>query len=187
MKRLISLAAILLALSLALCACGEPEADPADDAQSSGSSEQTTQSTPPAEEPQDEGTSAGADLTALKDQFLSDYGYADYVDVETSGLGAVYGIDAGKVVASASFNASQGGAFPNEVVMVQAVDAAAAAEMQSSLESHLDDIAQQAASYDPESQALAESCEVAVCGNYVGMFFTDHCTDMTEAFTAAVS
>lgn len=188
MKRLISLAAILLALSLALCACGDKDTDPVEDTQGSSSEQSSQTDTQGSSEDEGQGADVGGvDLTALKDQYLSDYNYTDVMNVETVGLGNLYGIDTSKVVASASFTSTQGGAFPHEVVMVQATDAAAATEMQNALMAHLDDIAQQAASYDPESQALAESCGVVVYDTYVGMFFTDHCSDMTETFKAAVS
>lgn len=178
MKRLISLAVLLLALSLVLCACGDKE--PEEDTNPSDQTSQTDTQTPPQD-------GSSVDLAAIKSQFLSDYDYTDYVDVETTGLGAVYGIDTSTVVSSAAFNATKGGAFPHEVVMIQATDAAAAQEIQTILTNHLADIAQQAASYDPASEALAKSCGVVAYDTYVGMFFTENCKDMTEDFAAAVS
>lgn len=181
MKRLISLAALLLALSMVLAACGDKDKE---EGQGADPSDQTSQTdTQPA--PQDEGSAA--DLAAIKSQILSDYDYTDYVDVETAALAAVYGIDTSMVVSSASFNATKSGAFPHEVVMIQAKDAASAQEIQAVLTNHLADIAQQASSYDPASEALAKSCGVVVYDTYVGMFFTENCKDMTETFEAAVS
>ena len=107
--------------------------------------------------------------------------------MDTAGLGTVYGIDTATVAACAALNATKDGAFPHEVVMIQATDAAAAQEIQSILTNHLADIAQQAASYDPASEALAKSCGVVAYDTYVGMFFTENCKDMTEDFAAAVS
>ena len=178
MKRLISLAALLLALSLVLCACGDKDPE---EGQGTDPSDQTTQ-TDPAQSADDP-----VDLEAIKSQFLSDFDYTDYVDVDTAGLGTVYGIDTATVAACAAFNATKDGAFPHEVVMIQATDAAAAQEIQSILTNHLADIAQQAASYDPASEALAKSCGVVAYDTYVGLFFTENCKDMTEDFAAAVS
>ena len=47
-------------------------------------------------------------------------------------------------------------------------------------------IADQAASYDPDSEALAKKCEVVTSGNYVGMFFSSHYDEMVSAFQNAV-
>lgn len=172
MKRLISMVAVLLALTmvLALAGCGKQEAAPA---QSTG----TTQATEPGKT---------ADLSALRDQIISDCGITESVNVETSGLTNVYGIAADDVASSASFTASSGAAFPQEIVMVQAKDETAAANVKSKLENRLKEISDQAASYDPESQALAEKCTVVTNGVYVGMFFSKDYDKMVSAFNSAV-
>ena len=88
---------------------------------------------------------------------------------------------------SASFSASSGAAFAQEVVMVEAVDESAAATVAEKLETRLSTIAEQAASYDPDSLALAEKCKVVTDGVYVGMFFSSHYDDMAAAFQSALS
>ena len=97
-----------------------------------------------------------------------------------------YGITADQVTSSASFNATVGTAFPDEIVMVEATDAAAAQDVASKLTNRLSAIADQAASYDPDSEALAKKCEVVTSGNYVGMFFSSHYDEMVSAFQNAV-
>ena len=54
------------------------------------------------------------------------------------------------------------------------------------LTNRLSAIADQAASYDPDSEALAKKCEVVTSGNYVGMFFSSHYDEMVSAFQNAV-
>ena len=189
MKRFASLAALMLALVLmfSLAACGDKTED----------DNQTTDQ-PATTQPADDGNAAqtngdadnaatgSVDLAALRDQIIADCGYTDTLPVETAGLEATYGITADQVTSSASFNATVGTAFPDEIVMVEATDAAAAQDVASKLTNRLSAIADQAASYDPDSEALAKKCEVVTSGNYVGMFFSSHYDEMVSAFQNAV-
>ena len=186
MKRLASLVAVVLTLTmvLSLAACGSDETTP-----DSTDTEDTTQSQTTEDTQGSEATepAAGVDLAALRTQFATDYELTDVLDVETEGLNNLYGITADQVASSASFNAASGAAFPQEIVMIQAVDEAAAADIAGKLESRLSNIAEQAASYDPESLELAENCPVVTDGVYVGMFFSSHYDDMAAAFQSALA
>lgn len=176
MKRFLTLL-MALTLVLALAACGGEE-QPADTGSDNDASQtQNEGDTTPA---------AGVDLEALKAQMLSDAGITDYIDVPAENLSNVYGIEAEQVVSAAAFNAMTGGAFPEEVVMVQAVDEAAAAAVADKLQAKLDAIAEQAASYDPDSLELAQSCDIVTDGVYVGLFFTQHYDAMASAFQSAI-
>jgi hypothetical protein len=183
MKRVFALLMALMALTmmLTLTACGggdEPEETPDTQTETvEPGTEEGTEVTEPA---------AGADLAGLMSQMIADAGIADYIEVPAENLSNVYGIDAAQVVSAAAFNAMTGGAFPEEVVMIQAVDEAAAADMAAKLEGRLTAIADQAASYDPASLELAESCDVVTSGVYVGLFFTNHYDAMSSAFQSAV-
>ncbi|MBR5533360.1 MAG: DUF4358 domain-containing protein [Ruminiclostridium sp.] len=183
MKRVFALLMALMALTmmLTLTACGgdEPEETPAP--------EQTETVDPGTEEvPEVTEPAAGADLAGLMAQMIADAGIADYIEVPAENLSNVYGIDTAQVVNAAAFNAMTGGAFPEEVVMIQAVDEAAAADMVAKLEGRLTSIADQAASYDPASLELAENCDVVTSGVYVGLFFSNHYDAMVSAFQSAV-
>lgn len=186
MKRLASLVAAVLTLTmvLSLAACGSDETTP-----DSTDTEDTTQSQTTEDTQGTEATepAAGVDLAALRTQFATDYELTDVLEVETEGLNNLYGITADQVASSASFNAASGAAFPQEIVMIQAVDEAAAADIAGKLESRLSNIAEQAASYDPESLELAENCPVVTDGVYVGMFFSSHYDDMAAAFQSALA
>ena len=183
MKRfLLFLMALAMMMALAACGGSDDTATPDDDTSQTETNENNTENnTEPNTEPV-----AGVDLDALKAQMISAAGIADYIDVSADNLTNVYGIDAAQVVNAAIFNATREAAFPAEVVMVQAVDEAAAADVAAKLEARLGAIAEQAASYDAESLALAESCDVVVSGVYVGMFFTEHYDAMVADFQAAV-
>ena len=183
MKRVFALLMALMALTmmLTLTACGggdEPEETPDTQTETvEPGAEEGTEVTEPA---------AGADLAGLMSQMIADAGIADSIEVPAENLSNVYGIDAAQVVSAAAFNAMTGGAFPEEVVMIQAVDEAAAADMAAKLEGRLTAIADQAASYDPASLELAENCDVVTSGVYVGLFFSNHYDAMVSAFQSAV-
>ena len=191
MKRFASLAALLmtLVLALSLAACGDKNT--ADDSNQTTDQPATTQPADDGNAAQTNGdaasdTTGSVDLAALRDQIIADCGYTATLPVETAGLEATYGITADQVRSSASFNATVGTAFPDEIVMVEATDAAAAQDVASKLTNRLSAIADQAASYDPDSEALAKKCEVVTSGNYVGMFFSSHYDEMVSAFQNAV-
>ena len=144
MKRIVSLAAIVLTLTMALslAACGE---EPGTNENTENGQNQTSSNE----------TGKTVDLAALRTQFVTDYSLTDVLEVETEGLNNLYGITEDMVKNSASFSASSGAAFAQEVVMVEAVDESAAATVAEKLETRLSTIAEQAASYDPDSRKSA--------------------------------
>ena len=183
MKRLRTLTAALLALLLvlSLSACGS-EQEPAEETSEEAVETMDAQTGEAAEAAED----AGVPLSDLRDQMLADCGISDYVNVETSALTNLYGIEASQVADAAGFSASSGAAFPQEIVMVRAVDETAASAIAEKLTNRLSAIAEQAASYDPDSLALAEKCEVVADGVYVGLFFSEHYDAMASAFQGAL-
>ena len=114
----------------------------------------------------------GTDLDACKADMVDQLGLTDVVDMSVERMSALYGIDGTTVVRSASFVAASGAAFPMEIVMLEAADETAAAEIQSKLEVRLAAIEEQASSYDPDSTALAQACSVRRDGCFVAMFFS---------------
>ena len=150
MKRIVSLAAIVLTLTMALslAACGE---EPGTNENTENGQNQTSSNE----------TGKTVDLAALRTQFVTDYSLTDVLEVETEGLNNLYGITEDMVKNSASFSASSGAAFAQEVVMVEAVDESAAATVAEKLETRLSTIAEQAASYDPE-RAVLSACSQSI-------------------------
>ncbi len=131
MKRIVSLAAIVLTLTMALslAACGE---EPGTNENTENGQNQTSSNE----------TGKTVDLAALRTQFVTDYSLTDVLEVETEGLNNLYGITEDMVKNSASFSASSGAAFAQEVVMVEAVDESAAATVAEKLETRLSTIAE---------------------------------------------
>ena len=98
MKRIVSLAAIVLTLTMALslAACGE---EPGTNENTENGQNQTSSNE----------TGKTVDLAALRTQFVTDYSLTDVLEVETEGLNNLYGITEDMVKNSASFSASSGG------------------------------------------------------------------------------
>ena len=190
MKRMISLTAALLLLLLALAGCGgnSQEAAEAESAEAAETVEPAEAETAEATEPAAETAAApeSGDLTALLDQMISEAGITDTLQVGRDTLLTVYGLNADQITDIAGINASSGGAFPQEIVVVKAVDEDAAASVAMAFMNRLSEIASQAESYDPDSYALAQNCSVITRGNYVGLFFSEDYAQLSELFQNAV-
>ena len=181
MKRILSVTAALLLLMLALAGCGGggEEAAETETAEVTEAAEpaESTESVEPA------GNAAAAVfLGTLADQMIADAGITDAIPVSSEALVNVYGLDPAGIAEAAGYNASSAGAFPQEIILVKAVDADAAAAVAEAFNNRLGNIAAQAESYDPDSLALAQKCQVVTKGDYVGLFFSEHYDQLAELF-----
>lgn len=122
------------------------------------------------------------DLAACKASMTSSLALSDVSDISSGRLLDMYGISSSQVKQSASFVAASGGAFPMEVVMIEAVDEAQAKNIQAKLRQRAAAIEEQASSYDPDSAALAKSCPITQSGVYVAMFFSPKQSQMQSIF-----
>ncbi len=123
-----------------------------------------------------------ADLAACKKEITANISLSDVSDVDKDSLLDMYGIDGGKVVQSACFVAGSDGAFLKEIVMIEATDEAAAADMEKLLKERLSAIEEQAASYEPDSASLAKASPVIRNGAYVAMFFASEHDAMKKIY-----
>ena len=186
MKRILSVTAALLLL-LALAGCGSTAEAPAETEETEASEPAETGSDEAAETATETAaTSESGSLSALLDQMVSEAGITDTLQVGRDTLLTVYGLSADQIEDIAGGNASSGGAFPQEIVIVKAVDEDAAASAAMAFMNRLSEIAAQAESYDPDSYALAQNCSVITQGNYVGFFFSDQYEKLSELFQNAV-
>ncbi|MBQ7341448.1 MAG: DUF4358 domain-containing protein [Oscillospiraceae bacterium] len=124
---------------------------------------------------------AKKDIAAIKEQIITDLAIEGAMDIPSERLLDLYGIDAASVKTSACF-ITMGGAFPDEIVMVEAVDTAAAKEIVQKLETRLADVTNQAQNYDAESFALFQKCKVQSSGVYVALFISAKATEMQKLF-----
>ena len=138
-----------------------------------------TSDAPPAGPAEAEET--GVSLAAVRDRMLSDLGIssADYVEVSAAQLLNLYGIQEADLAQSASF-ATMSGVFPWEVVLVEAVDDAAAARIAALLQTRLNEVLNQYKTYDAETYALAEACTIDTDGRVVSMLLSPQRSEMRK-------
>ncbi len=168
MKRLLTLLTAA-ALLLSLAACGN-QSGSSGTGSSAGS--------------QSGGGSGAVDIAGLKDTIISDLSIQDPMDLPAEQLGELYGIDAADVADSACF-ITMGGTFPDEIVMVEAADADAAARISEKLEARLDEVKTQSQNYDEENYALAQACRVMESGNTLALFLSPQHEAMENLFEEA--
>ena len=124
---------------------------------------------------------ATKDITAIKEQIVTELAIEGAMDVPTERLLDLYGIEAESVKSSACF-VTMGGAFPDEIVMIEAVDSAAVKVVAEKLEARLADVSNQAQNYDAESYAQFQKCKVQTDGVYVALFISAQATEMQKLF-----
>mgnify|MGYP001338972492 CR=1 FL=1 len=96
-----------------------------------------------------------------------------------------YGIDASDAKQFV-FSIDKSGIKADEVAMLEAKDADAAARIKEKLEAHLTERANQFNNYLPEEYAIVEQCSVETYGNYVTMFVSSDASKMIEIFESYV-
>lgn len=121
------------------------------------------------------------DIAKAKEQIVSDLQIENPADMEPDDLLSYYGIAAEDVEQSACF-LTMAGAFPDEVIMIQAVDTDAAARVQEKLEARLETVKATSKNYDAESYQVAQTCKVQVDGRYVALFVSANHEKMEEIY-----
>jgi len=123
------------------------------------------------------------DLQAVKTDMQTQLSISNATDIPTDKLMSLYGIAADKLADNASFMILSD-VFPAEILMVKAVDTAAAEEIAALMNGRLESLKAQSVNYDAESYAIAQACTVNVDGVYVSMFFSEFGTQMTEIYNS---
>lgn len=129
---------------------------------------------------------ASVSLADVRSKIVSDLGISDYMEITTSRMLDLYGIQEADLAQSGSF-ATMSGVFPGEVVLVEAVDKDAAARVAGLLQARLDELLNQYKTYDAETYALAEACTVDTNGNFVSMLLSPEGSKMREILAASLS
>lgn len=111
------------------------------------------------------------DLNEVRAEMLETQNPEEPWMLETDALKNLYGIEAEDVAQSASY-VTMSGTFPDEVILVQAVDEKAAERIQSALSARLSEVMVQSQNYDPDNYAAAQKCTVSVAGTYVALILS---------------
>lgn len=167
MKKIIcAILAALLALTLALAACAEAVPE----------TEACTEAVPETEAPA-EGT-----LEAILASFeLSE----EMMALGEEDLSDIYGIEAEDMVQfAAAVNST--GIKADEIVLVEAVDADAAARVQEALDNRYQAKLNELENYLPEEYAVVKACSVAVEGNYVSMIVAPNADDLVKLYSEGI-
>lgn len=184
MKKFGLLIALLMILTVAAAGCGKTEksavqTDTAvEDVQESSNEDSIEKSSGDA--------SSSVDLSAVKAAIISGAGVTDPIDVASDRLVNLYGIEESQIKQAAAF-ITIGAVFPDEIVMIEAVDDAAAAQIEAALSNRLAEVKEQSKSYDPESYALALECTVDKNGLFVSMFLAPGHAKMKSIYGEYVS
>lgn len=125
-------------------------------------------------------------LTDIRDKMLSDLGISDYMEMSSSQLLNLYGIQEADVAQSGSF-ATMSGAFPGEVILLEATDAAAAGRIAAALQNRLNEVLNQYKTYDAATYALAEACTIDTDGKIVSMLLSPEREGMLKILTDSLS
>lgn len=213
MKKRIIAIALLVVLTLTLCAC-KNNSEPADDttttttaaaapdttttapttteapstttaAQTTTTAAPTTTTTTAAPTTTTTQAAKTVDLSALSNQIISKAGVEGAMPLPQDRLTDLYGI-AQSDIASAGCFITVNGSFPEEAIMIEAKDSAAQSRIVSALNTRLADVMVQAENYDAENYALAKQCKVITAGNYVALFVSPQHAAMESVFNAAV-
>ena len=212
MKKRIIAIALLVVLTLTLCACKNNDKNPAQDTTPVVSTEDTTTTAAPTTTTAPTTTEAPTtttaapttttaapttttaaptttqktvDLSALSNQIINSAGVEGAMPLPQERLTDLYGI-AQADIASAGCFITMNGSFPEEAIMIEAKDSGAQSRIVSALNTRLADVLVQAENYDAENYALAKQCKVITSGNYVALFVSPHHAAMESAFNSAV-
>ena len=128
---------------------------------------------------------SSVDLTKVLDAIITGVEAKDPLIIPADRLSSLYGIEAALVKQSACYVTVEG-AFPDEIVLIEAVSEEAAATIQGLLETRLSEVKEQSKSYDPDNYALAQKCTVDKKGTYVSMFLAPEHVKMKSIFDSHV-
>ena len=127
------------------------------------------------------GTAKEVNLEEVRTKIVDDLAISDPTLLSSTDLLDLYGIQEADVKQSACF-VTMSGIFPDEALMVEAVDFAAAQRIQEKMENRLKEVKNQSQSYDAENYALAQKCTVETNGNYIALFLSAKYEDMQTIY-----
>lgn len=158
----------------------------ADAAREGGNTASAAESAAPQAETSSDDSLDGTGLAAVRDQIITSLQITDYAEMDNGRLLDVYGIEEADLTQSASF-VIMSGAYPYEIVLVEAVDDAAAGRIAEKLQARLDEVRNQYKDYDAEAYAMAQKCSVDTDGLTVSLFLSPERDTMRKILTDALA
>ena len=137
----------------------------------------------PAQEPAAESTVL---LTDVRAAIIDQLGISDPFLLDTFALLNLYGISSDLVQQSASF-VTMAGTFPDEIILIEAVDEAAVSTIQACLQNRLNEVLVQSETYDAENYAAAQQCQVRVTGLHIALILSPRQAEMTAVYQSFVN
>lgn len=128
----------------------------------------------------------GVDLSQVRTAIIEELAIEEPFMLETDSLLDLYGIGAESVKQSASF-VTMSGTFPDEVILIEAVDEGAADTIEGCLQTRLDEVMIQSQTYDAENYALAQECEITRTGLFVTLILSPYHEEITEIYQQYVN
>ena len=120
------------------------------------------------------GASKSVDLNTLLEEINSTYGLTDLKPIEdTDGLHRYYQIETDGVKQFAAEHTTAATVY-SEVILIEAVDQDAAANIKAKLDEHLRSQLSDARSYSAEHVGMLEACSVKESGSYVYLIIGDN-------------
>jgi len=127
------------------------------------------------------GSAKEVNLEEVRTKIVGDLSIENPTMLSTADLLDLYGIQEADVKQSACF-VTMSGVFPDEALMVEAVDSAAAQRIQEKMENRLKEVKNQSQNYDAENYALAQKCAVETNGTYVSLFLSAKYEEMKSVY-----
>ena len=124
-------------------------------------------------------------LSEVMDKINSDFSLSLQKLESADELNTYYSIDTADVKQFAAEIDPNNNA-PEEIVLIEAVDADAATRVESALTTRYNAIYSQYSSYTPEQLDMVKACKVTKDGNFVSMIVADKGADMLNVFYSYV-
>lgn len=125
---------------------------------------------------------ADVDLKTVFDDINSQFGITGLTVIEdASKLNRYYMIEEDMVEDFAAEFSAESSVF-TEIVLIKAVDEAAASEIATLLNNHLQSRMSEAKSYNPESVAMLEGCSVETNGVYVSLIVDEKAAEIKAVY-----
>lgn len=126
------------------------------------------------------------DINSVKNSIIEKAELNDPLEIDAERLCELYDIDPSDVSEAVCITTLDG-TFPDEAIIIKAVNEDAKLRITGKLSAHLDDVKVQSQNYDAENYALAQECKIIEKGNYLALFISAKHAQMEKIFEESVN